>query len=60
MADPARQEPSGRLWVIINEVRDRLRPVCPDLPEREFETMVERIALTQYKFEGQNPRAPRG
>jgi hypothetical protein len=52
MADPVRREPSGRLWVIMEEVRERLRPICPDLPEQEFDAMVERIAHTQYKYEG--------
>jgi hypothetical protein len=53
MADPVRREPSGRLWVIMEEVRDRLRPVCADLPEQEFDAMVDRIARTQYKYESQ-------
>jgi hypothetical protein len=59
MADPVRLEPSGRLWVIMMEVRNRLRPVCPDLPEREFEAMVDRIARTQYKYEIQPDREVR-
>jgi hypothetical protein len=59
MADPVRHEPGGRLWVIMMEVRNRLRPVCPDLPEREFEEMVERIARTQHKFETQPVREAR-
>jgi hypothetical protein len=59
MADPVRREPDGRLWVIMMEVRDRLRPVCPDLPEHEFEAMVDRIARTQYKYEGQAAGVPR-
>jgi hypothetical protein len=53
MSDPVRREASGRLWVIMEEVRDRLRPVCPDLPEQEFDAMIDRIARTQYKYEGQ-------
>jgi hypothetical protein len=53
MDDPVSRERSGRLWVIMREVRDRLRPVCPDLPEDEFDAMVDRIARTQYKYEGQ-------
>ena len=53
MDDPVPREHSGRLSVIMTEVRERLRPVCADLPEDEFDAMVERIAQTQYKYEGQ-------
>jgi hypothetical protein len=56
MADPLRLEPSGRLWAIMAEVRGRLRPVCSDLPEHDFEAMVDQIARTQYKYEVQPDR----
>ena len=58
MDDQVSRERSGRLWVIMMEVRDRLRPVCADLPEDEFEAMVDRIARTQYKYEGQFADTP--
>ena len=58
MGDRDPRESSGRLWVIMMEVRERLRPVCPDLPDDEFEAMVDRIARTQYKYEGQAADVP--
>ena len=59
MDDPVSRV-SGRLSVIMMEVRERLRPVCPDLPDDEFDEMVERIAQTQHKYEGRAADGSRG
>jgi hypothetical protein len=58
MDDPDARMPNGRLSVIMTEVRHRLRPICHHLPDDEFEAMVDRIARTQYKYEGQTVGVP--
>ena len=40
-----------RLDRIEGELRRRLRPVCPDMPEEIFFEMTERMAAIQLKYE---------
>ena len=55
--DPAT---SARLQGLIEDIARRLRPVCGAMPEAEFQSLVERMARTQYKYEMRAPerRAP--
>jgi hypothetical protein len=48
MGQRARDE---RLEVIIADLRQRIRPVCPDMPEELFFEMIERMAAIQLKYE---------
>jgi hypothetical protein len=48
MGQRARDE---RLEVITTELRQRIRPVCPDMPEELFFEMIERMAAIQLKYE---------
>ena len=48
MGQRARDE---RLEVISSELRRRIRPVCPDMPEELFFDMIERMAAIQLKYE---------
>ena len=48
MGQRARDE---RLEVISTELRRRIRPVCPDMPEELFFDMIERMAAIQLKYE---------
>jgi hypothetical protein len=34
---------------IRREIAERVRPACADMPEEEFETMVTRMALIEWK-----------
>jgi hypothetical protein len=51
-ASPA-DELSPRLAFIIAELRRRLRDVCADMSEDDFETMTERMGNLQYRYEMQ-------
>lgn len=42
---------SSRLAVLKEDIARRIRPVMPDLPEAEFDSLVERMALLQMKYE---------
>jgi hypothetical protein len=48
MGQRARDE---RLEVICTELRERIRPVCPDMPEMLFFEMIDRMAAIQLKYE---------
>ena len=48
MGQRARDE---RLEVISTELRQRIRPVCADMPEELFFEMIERMAAIQLKYE---------
>jgi hypothetical protein len=48
MGQRARDE---RLGVITAELRRRIRPVCPHMPEELFFEMIERMANIQLKYE---------
>ncbi|MEO8334171.1 MAG: hypothetical protein ABI664_04315 [bacterium] len=48
MGQRARDE---RLDAISAELRRRIRPVCPKMPEELFFEMVERMATIQLKYE---------
>ena len=37
------------LEAIRKTIADRIRPVCPNMPEEEFDTMVTRMALIEWK-----------
>jgi hypothetical protein len=37
------------LETIRREITARVRPTCADMPEAEFETMVTRMALIEWK-----------
>jgi hypothetical protein len=40
----------GRLAALVLDVRRRLRPVCVDWGEAEFESLVHRIARTKLRW----------
>lgn len=41
--------PNQGLEVIRRRIAERVRPVCANMPEEEFETMVTRMALIEWK-----------
>jgi hypothetical protein len=45
-----RLPPDGHLAALVLDVRRRLRPVCGELGEAEFETLVHRIARTKLRW----------
>jgi hypothetical protein len=55
--DPAT---SARLRGLIEDIARRLRPVCGAMPEAEFQSLVERMARTQYKYAMRVPGARGG
>jgi hypothetical protein len=48
MGQRARDE---RLEVIRAELRGRIRPVCPDMPEELFFEMIDGMSAIQLKYE---------
>jgi hypothetical protein len=40
-----------RLDIINAELRRRIRPVCPNMPEELFFEMIDRMAAIQLKYE---------
>jgi hypothetical protein len=44
--------PPSRHEQLVEEIADRLRRVCPDMPPERFEAMVHDIARTTLKYEG--------
>jgi hypothetical protein len=38
-----------RLEATRKRIAERIRPVCADMPEEDFEKMVTRMALIEYK-----------
>ena len=51
------QARDDRLDHIISELRLRIRPVCPDMPEALFFEMIERMAAIQLKYELREQRS---
>jgi hypothetical protein len=47
--DGVRLPPDGCRAALVLDVRRRLRPVCVDWGEAEFETLVQRIARTKLR-----------
>ena len=43
------QFPPTNLESIRRDIAERLRPTCADMPEDEFEKMVARMALIEWK-----------
>jgi hypothetical protein len=43
------QDPSTNLESIRRDIAQRLRPACANMSEEEFEKMVARIALIEWK-----------
>ena len=43
------QNPPTNLESIRRDIAERLRPTCADMPEEEFEKMVARMALIEWK-----------
>jgi hypothetical protein len=43
------QPPSFSLESIRRDIAERLRPTCAHMPEDEFEKMVARMALIEWK-----------
>ena len=41
--------PPTNLESIRRDIAERLRPTCADMPEDEFEKMVARMALIEWK-----------
>lgn len=46
--------PNQGLEVIRRRIAERIRPVCADMAEEEFETMVTRMALIEWKHAQQS------
>ena len=42
---------AGQLAALEQEIAVRLRPVCPNTSEAEFDALVKRIALVRRKYE---------
>ena len=42
-------QPNQGLEATRRKIAERVRPVCADMPEEEFETMVTRMALIEWK-----------
>ena len=40
-----------QIQALKKEIADRLRPVCAEVPDEEFDRLVERIARTRRKYE---------
>ena len=40
---------NNNLEGIRKTIADRIRPVCPNMSEEEFDTMVTRMALIEWK-----------
>jgi len=51
ITDRARSE---RLMTIRSELHERIRPVCPEMPQELFVEMVESMAAIQLKYELRN------
>jgi hypothetical protein len=43
------QQPSNNLESIRRDIAERLRPWCSNMSEEEFEKMVARMALIEWK-----------
>lgn len=43
------QHPPTNLESIRRDIVERLRPTCANMPEEEFEKMVARMALIEWK-----------
>jgi hypothetical protein len=43
------QYPTPNLESIRRDIAERLRPTCANMPEEEFEKMVARMALIEWK-----------
>jgi hypothetical protein len=43
------QDPATTLKSIRRDIAERLRPTCANMPEDEFEKMVARMALMEWK-----------
>jgi hypothetical protein len=43
------QQPPTKLESIRRDIAERLRPTCANMPEEEFEKMVARMALIEWK-----------
>jgi hypothetical protein len=41
--------PNKNLEAIRKTIAERIRPVCPNMSEDEFDTMVTRMALIEWK-----------
>jgi len=50
------QHPPTTLESIRRDIAERLRPACADMPQEEFEKMVARMALIEWKH--QNDATP--
>jgi len=42
-------QPNQRLEATRRRITERIRPVCADMPADEFEKMVTRMALIEWK-----------
>ncbi|HVS59451.1 MAG TPA: hypothetical protein VHE82_02030 [Gemmatimonadaceae bacterium] len=43
------QQPPTNLKSIRRDIAERLRPTCANMPEEEFEKMIARMALLEWK-----------
>jgi hypothetical protein len=57
MAYDRRDWDERQVDILKREIADRLRSVCPGVPDDEFEQLVERIARVQRKYEQRRTEA---
>jgi hypothetical protein len=58
--DPGQRAKDERLDLIGEELRRRMRVVCPTMPEELFFEMIERMATIQLKYELLDERPEQG
>jgi hypothetical protein len=51
VADLGKQVRDQRLALITAELRDRIRPVCPEMVDELFFEMIDGMAAVQLKYE---------
>jgi hypothetical protein len=47
---PKRRVSDGPVALLANDIRSRLAPICSEWSEREFETVVQRIARMKVRW----------
>jgi hypothetical protein len=41
---------SETLSLLVERIRERIRPVCPNMPDAEFEALTQRMADIEHKY----------
>jgi len=48
--DPANDDTAARHRELVKNIAKRLRPVCANMPDSEFDAMVQRLADLELKY----------